>query len=96
MGDILFLYATGLGPVNPPVDTGAGGGITVTHNTTNTPIVLVGGVQAQVLFAGLTPQYPGIYQVNFVVPAGTSGASVPLQIQMGGITSPNTTNIAIQ
>jgi uncharacterized protein (TIGR03437 family) len=96
VGDILFLYATGLGPVNPPVTTGAGAGTSAIHSTTNTPTVLVGGVPAQVTFSGLTPQFPGIYQVNFVIPQVSSGNAVPLQIQMGGITSPNTTTIAIQ
>ncbi len=96
VGDILFLYATGLGPTSPPVATGAAGGPNVVHNTTNTPMVLVGGVPAQVLFSGLTPQYPGVYQVNFVIPNVSAGDAVPLQIQMGTITSPTATNIAVQ
>jgi uncharacterized protein (TIGR03437 family) len=68
----------------------------VATNTNTAPIVLVGGVQAKVTFSGLAPLYPGIYQVNFVIPPVSPGSAVPLQIQMGGITSPNTTNIAIQ
>jgi uncharacterized protein (TIGR03437 family) len=94
VGDTLFLYATGLGPVTPSVATGAAA--TVTTNTNTPPIVLVGGVNAQVTFAGLAPLFPGIYQVNFVIPPVASGSTVALQIQMGGITSPATTNIAIQ
>jgi uncharacterized protein (TIGR03437 family) len=96
VGDTLFLYATGLGPVDPPVPTGAGAGTDAVHNTVNKPTVLVGGVPAQVLFSGLTPQFPGIYQVNFVIPAVGTGDAVPLQIQMGSVTSPNTTTIAVQ
>jgi len=94
LGDTLFLYATGLGPVTPAVPTGAAA--TGATNTNTLPIVLVGGVQAKVTFSGLAPLYPGVYQVNFVVPSVPSGSAVALQIQMGGITSPNTTNIAIQ
>jgi uncharacterized protein (TIGR03437 family) len=94
VGDTLFLYATGLGPVTPAVPTGAAA--TGATNTNTPPIVLVGGVQAKVTFAGLAPLYPGVYQVNFIIPSVPSGSAVPLQIQMGGITSPNTTNIAIQ
>ncbi len=94
VGDTLFLYATGLGPVTPPVATGAAAtGVT---NTNTAPTVLVGGVSAKVTFSGLAPLFPGVYQVNFVIPSVPSGSSVPLQIQMGGITSPNTTTIAIQ
>jgi uncharacterized protein (TIGR03437 family) len=94
VGDTLFLYATGLGPVTPPVPTGAAA--TVATNTNTMPVVLVGGVPAKVTFSGLAPLYPGIYQVNFVIPSIPSGSAVPLQIQMGGVTSPNTTNIAVQ
>jgi len=94
VGDTLFLYATGLGPVTPAVPTGAAA--TGATSTNNTPTVLVGGVPAKVTFSGLAPGYPGIYQVNFVIPSVPSGSAIPLQIQMGGITSPNTTNIAIQ
>jgi uncharacterized protein (TIGR03437 family) len=95
VGDILFLYATGLGPTDHPVPTGQGSG-TVLASTTSTPVVMVGGANAQVLFSGLTSSFPGVYQVNFVIPQVNTGNAVPLQIQMGGITSPATTTIAIQ
>ncbi len=61
-----------------------------------TPILLVGGTPAQVIFSGLTPQYVGINQVNFIVPAGITGNSITLQLQAGGITSTNQVVIAIQ
>lgn len=95
IGDILFLYATGLGPTNPAVASGHGAG-TVTAPTTTNPVVMVGGTGSNVLFSGLTSGFPGVYQVNFVIPQVASGPAVPLQIQMGGITTPNTTNIAVQ
>jgi uncharacterized protein (TIGR03437 family) len=57
---------------------------------------MVGGAGSNVLFSGLTSGFPGVYQVNFVIPQVASGPAVPLQIQMGGITTPNTTNIAVQ
>lgn len=95
IGDILFLYATGLGPTNPAVKTGAGAGL-VTASTITNPVVMVGGAGSNVLFSGLTSGFPGVYQVNFVIPQVASGPAVPLQIQMGGITTPNTTNIAVQ
>jgi len=96
VGDNVFLYATGLGAVDPPATTGAGGGATVLHKTVNQPVVMIGGVNAQVVFSGLTSGFPGVYQVNFVVPAGVSGSALPLQIQMGGITSTPSATIAVQ
>jgi uncharacterized protein (TIGR03437 family) len=95
VGDILFLYATGLGPTSPAIPSGQGSG-NVLSQTTGTPVVMVGGVTAPMLFSGLTSTYPGVYQVNFRIPTVTAGTAVPLQIQMGGITSPATTTIAIQ
>jgi uncharacterized protein (TIGR03437 family) len=94
--DFLFLYANGLGPVDSPIASGqvpASGRIV---RTTATPIVLVGNAPATVLFSGLTPGFPGIYQVNFSVPQVPAGNTVPLQLQAGGFTSPNTTSIAVQ
>jgi uncharacterized protein (TIGR03437 family) len=61
-----------------------------------TPTLTVGGTQAQVIFSGLTPQYVGINQVNFIVPAGITGNSIPIQLVANGITSTNQVVIAIQ
>ena len=93
-GDTIVIYATGLGPVD---NTPADGGIpSVLTRTLTMPIVLVGGMQAQVAFSGLQPQFVGVNQVNIVIPAtAPTGNAVPLQIQMGGITSPNNVTIAI-
>jgi len=87
------IYATGLGPVD---NTPADGGIPSTLARTLTmPIVLVGGMQADVAFSGLQPQFVGVNQVNIVIPNVPPGNAVPLQIQMGGVTSPNNVTIAV-
>jgi uncharacterized protein (TIGR03437 family) len=85
VGDVLIVYATGLGPVDISVPNG---GIPPTGQLANTiarPTVLIGGVPATVFFSGLTPQFPGVNQLNIQVPPGVStGASIPLQIQVNG------------
>jgi uncharacterized protein (TIGR03437 family) len=51
------------------------------------PAISIGGIPASVLFSGLTPQFPGVNQLNVMVPSGVAaGDSVPMQIQLGGIT----------
>ena len=93
-GDYIEILCTGLGAVSTPVTTGAVP--TSLAQTVTTPVVLVGGVPAQVTFSGLTPQFPGVNQVNIVIPAGvTPGNAVPLQLQVGGITTTNQVTIAI-
>jgi uncharacterized protein (TIGR03437 family) len=78
----LVILATGLGPVNPPVPTGSNVTDGQLHTCVTTPTVLVGGVSAQVVFAGLTPQFVGVYQINIVIASGTpTGNAVPLQIR---------------
>jgi uncharacterized protein (TIGR03437 family) len=94
-GDIILILCTGLGPVDQPVKTGAKP-TTLTHTLT-TPTVLIGGVPAQVQFSGLSPDFPGVNQLNVVVPEGVSpGDALPLQIQLGDITTTDQVTIAIR
>ena len=86
VGDALIIYANGLGPVDSPIANGAAS-LDVLRRTTTIPNVTIGGQSAQVLFSGLTPQFPGINQINLVVPSGAVGSNVPIQIQTGGVTS---------
>ncbi len=104
VGDHLFVYATGLGPVTPTIADGAApcalSGCKPTdkqRKTTTNPTVLIGGVSAPVKFSGLSPQFVGVYQVNFDVPSGVpTGNTVPFQIEIGGATSTDKVTIATQ
>jgi uncharacterized protein (TIGR03437 family) len=92
----LVILGTGLGPVNPPVKTGANANDGQLHQTTTLPQVSVGGVNAQVVFSGMTPQFVGVYQINIVIAAGTpTGNAVPVQITMNGVTSRPDVTIAV-
>lgn len=94
-GETLQLLTTGLGPAAPAPVTG-NNSLDALRSTTTTPTVSIGGALAQVTFSGLSPQFVGVYQVNFVVPPTVpNGDNVPLQIQIGGTTSSNPTNVAI-
>ncbi len=93
-GDILIVLATGLGAVNVPLANGAGPAVTTSSIVT--PGALIGGQTAQVAFAGLAPGFPGINQLNIVVPAGVSGNSVPIQLVEGGVTTTVQVVIAVQ
>jgi trimeric autotransporter adhesin len=93
---ILQIYCTGLGAVTNQPPSGSPPLTNQLSQTTTTPIVSIGGVQAQVLFSGLAPGSVGEYQVDALVPASSSkGAAVPVVIAIGGATS-NTVTIAVQ
>jgi minor extracellular serine protease Vpr len=95
-GDTIIVYATGLGAVTPASPADGADSIDELRSTAVTPVVTIGGVSANVSFSGLSPQFVGVYQLNIVVPSGvTAGSSVPLQIQMGSITTANNTVIAV-
>jgi uncharacterized protein (TIGR03437 family) len=94
-GSLLIVYATGLGAVTPTIADGAAPGTVLTQVNTP-PVVMIGGMTAAVAFAGLQPQFPGVYQLNVTVPANApTGSAVPIQIQVGGVTSPSTFTIAV-
>lgn len=93
-GDFLILYATGLGPVDSSIEDGHNS-LDKLRNTVTLPTVLIGGVPATVLFSGLSPQFVGVNQLNIQVAEGTPVGTVPIQIQMNGITSPNTITMAV-
>jgi len=90
----LIIFATGMGPVDTPLTDGANSA-DQTRNTLNAPTVMIGGVAAQVTFSGLSPQFPGVNQINVTLPAGTpTGNNVHLQIQVNGVSS-NVAAIAV-
>jgi uncharacterized protein (TIGR03437 family) len=79
-GEVVLIYLTGLGAVNPPLTDGAGGSASPLSLTTVTPSVMVGGSAATVLFSGMSA-YPGLYQINAQLPAIPAGTtSLPLII----------------
>jgi hypothetical protein len=79
-GELLTLYATGLGPTTPAVSTGQPFP-TGALSTVNAPIeVLVNGQSSEVLYAGGYPGAVDGYQVNFRLPAGIPAGTASLQL----------------
>jgi uncharacterized protein (TIGR03437 family) len=84
--EVVVLFASGLGEVQPPVATGTAAPSSPPATTVAAPLVRVGGIPAEVQFSGLVPGQIGLYQVNFVVPQGASG-TVFVTLEMNGIAS---------
>lgn len=88
-GDIVTLFATGLGPTNPPAQ--AGDVVTSAARTITTVKVTIGGATLQdseVPYVGLTPStISGLYQLNVRLPQALPDGSVPVVVQAGGLSS---------
>jgi uncharacterized protein (TIGR03437 family) len=95
-GSVVTVYMTGLGAVNnAPADGAAAPSDPAALATVQGPVTAtIGGQNASVLFAGLTPGSVGLYQVNIQVPSLASG-TYTLLVSERGIPNANTVKIAV-
>ncbi len=96
-GSVIQIFATGLGPTNPTVATGAQAPSEPPFAVVTNPVtVTIGGQNAPVQFQALAPGFVGLYQVNAQVPMEISpGAAVPVKITQNGVES-NEVTIAVK
>jgi uncharacterized protein (TIGR03437 family) len=104
--EYLQIYCTGLGPVigtngEPAPRDGFAAALPTIYQTTATVTATIGGMNAPVVFSGLTPTLVALYQVNVQVPAGTpTGDAVPLVLTVtnpdGTTAQSNTVTVAVQ
>ncbi len=84
-GQTIVIYCTGLGEVTPSITAGTQTPSSPLSTTVNPVTVTIGGINAPVAFAGLTPLQTGEYQVNAVVPPGVApGNQVPVVVTAAG------------
>jgi glucosylceramidase len=93
--DYIQLFGTGFGAVSPAVPNGAPASADPLSQVVATVTATVGGSpSSNVLFAGLAPGFAGLWQVNVLLPAGTSGA-VPVIVSVSGAVS-NTVTVWVK
>ena len=81
-GETVLVYLTGLGTVTPTLADGTAGNINTLYRSDADLVVYVGGEPATVLFKGLAPGYPGLYQLNVTLPQFLKASgNLPLAIQ---------------
>ncbi len=90
-GSVIVVYCTGLGGVQSSLNAGDATPLSPLAPATDTVTLTIGGVNAQVYFAGLTPTLSGLYQINAQIPPGVTGDAVPIVITGSGASGPPAT-----
>jgi uncharacterized protein (TIGR03437 family) len=81
-GEIVEVYLTGLGAVNPPVQDGTAAPSQPYAMVTAPVTVFVGGVQvSNIQFQGLSPGTASLYQLNIQIPSTIGAGAQPLEVQ---------------
>ncbi|MGA3188008.1 MAG: IPT/TIG domain-containing protein [Bryobacteraceae bacterium] len=92
-GSFLIAYLTGSGAVTPSVPDGAAtpstGLVQIPSNVTVS--ATIGGQSAPVLFAGLSPDFVSLVQLDITVPSGLAAGNYPLIVTIGGQVSNSAT-----
>ena len=95
VGSSITVYVTGVGRTSPA-------GVDGLPSPSPGPIpyaaitVMIGGQQGNVLSARGVPGQLGLTQIGVQIPSGiTPGNAVPIVVEMGGVSSPNSVTIAV-
>ncbi len=96
-GETIVTYGVGFGLTDPAVPAGT---ITGALNKLADPFVMtIGGVQvpaAGVIYAGLAPDFVGLYQFNIVVPSNLPDGDLPVTVKVGNATVPQTLFLSVK
>jgi uncharacterized protein (TIGR03437 family) len=94
IGEVIVLYATGLGDVQAAVSTGSAA--TAADKASGSVSVTIGGAPATVQYAGLAPYLVGVYQINVVVPKGLPAGENSVVVYLNGIPATGQATVEVQ
>jgi uncharacterized protein (TIGR03437 family) len=96
-GSVVLIFLTGDGQTDPPGTDGQLAMSTLPRTAAKVTAT-IGGVEAEVQYAGVAPQsVAGFTQINVVVPAAApSGSAVPLTVTVGQASSQSGVTLAIR
>jgi uncharacterized protein (TIGR03437 family) len=93
-GDIIILWGTGFGATNPPAPSGQV--VTGAPAVVVNPTVTVGGINAPLVSAVLSPGFVGLYQVAIQIPDSAPNGDLPLVGQVQGVQSRGIVLLTVQ
>ena len=83
-GEILHIYATGLGAVSPTVEEGVAAPAQPLATSISNPNVFLGGRQLAVAYSGLAPGLAGVWQLDVPLPTdAVTGPDLLLTVSLG-------------
>jgi uncharacterized protein (TIGR03437 family) len=87
VGSVVALYATGGGALTKDANPRLSLPVTAT----------IGGIDSQVLYAGVAPGEPdGMIQINVVVPSGINPGNAEILVSVGGISSQKSVTVVVK
>jgi uncharacterized protein (TIGR03437 family) len=92
-GDTIVLYGVGFGPVTPNIP--AGQLVQQSNALASGFQMFFAGMPAMASYAGLAPNYTGLYQFNLVVPNVLAADAVPLTFTLGATPAGQTLYVAV-
>lgn len=92
-GDEIVLYGVGFGPVTPNIP--AGEVVSQSNALPSSFHMSLGGLPLTTAYAGLAPNYTGLYQFNITVPGTAATGAIPLTFAVDGVSGTQTLSIAI-
>ncbi len=94
-GDVISIFGTGFGATDPAVPAGRQLGAAELAPLAAAPAIRVGGMPAEVFYAGLAPGLTGVYQFNIRVPNLMDG-NHRIEIDVEGLTTPLNAFLPVQ
>lgn len=86
-GSTIIAYLTGSGPTDVALADGAPASTAPLAHAMSQVSATLGAAPAQVMFAGLTPGFVGLTQMNIQLPDALPPGDYPLTITVGGVSS---------
>jgi uncharacterized protein (TIGR03437 family) len=97
-GDVVVLYAAGLGQTAPPAVYRLISNVAARITDINDFSVVLDGVAidpSAISYAGVAPGFAGLYQINVILPS-TTGANPEIRIGLAGSLSPSGLSLPVQ
>ena len=95
-GTVIQIWASGLGPVDPPISTGTIAPASPLSRATLPVTATIGGRSARVTYAGAAPGMVGVYQLNLLVPIGVPSGANRLVLYAGDNSSQDEVTIEVK